>query len=229
MDLEALLALLGENEEAKKFVTEMNANTESLTKRINVLENDSKKAFETRDTTKQKAKKLLDKLGLDDLDGIDDETLDKVLKGKGSDAEVQNLKAQLEKLSAEKANVENEYKSKLSDYALKSELTKTGLAQKALNGEVYAILEGLALQGAKYTDDGRIVYLNEDGTTKYSNGKEMSLVDRVAELSKSEAYAPLFKAEGKGGSGANPQPNKPANQQEGSQPLVEMYGEMFKH
>lgn len=207
MNLEALLALLGENEEAKNFVSEMNANTESLTRRINVLETDSRKAFETRDTTKQKARKLLDKLGLDDLDNVDDELLDKVLKNKGSDAEVQNLKAQLEKAVAEKGQIESTYKSKLSDYALKTELTKTGLAQQALNGEVYAILEGLALQGAHYTDDGKIVFRNEDGSTKYVNGKEMTLNDRVSELSASQSYASLFKPQGTGGTGANPNPN----------------------
>lgn len=206
MNLEALLALLGENEEAKKFVSDMGANTESLTKRINVLENESKSAFQKRDETKSKAKRLLDKLGIDDLDGIDDEILDKVLKGKGSDAEVQNLKAQLEKAVADKGEIENTYKSKLSDYALRTELTKTGLAQNALNGEVYSILEGLALKGAHYTDEGRIVFRNEDGSTKYVNGKEMTLNDRVTELSGSQSYASLFKPQGIGGTGANPNP-----------------------
>jgi len=204
MNLDAILALLGENEEAKKFLTEMSATTESLTKRINVLENDSRKAFETRDGVKAKAKKLLDKLGLDDLDNVDDDLLDKVLKGKGSDAEVQNLKTQLEKAVAEKGEIEATYKAKLSNYALKSELSKTGLAQKALNGEVYAILEGLALNGASYTDDGRVVYKNEDGSTKYNNGKEMTLEDRVNELSNSASYASLFKPVGTGGTGAKP-------------------------
>ena len=205
MDLQKLLELLKDNEEAVNFVSGLTQTTESLTKKINALEGDAKKAFETRDSTKQKAKKLLDKLGLDDLDNIDDDLLDKVLKGKGSDAEVQNLKNQLEKAVAEKSEIENSYKGKLSSYALKTELNKTGLAQKALNAEVYAILENIALAGAIYTDDGKVIFKNEDGSTKYSNGKEYTLNDRVAELSASASYAPLFKVEGKGGTGTNPQ------------------------
>jgi len=130
-----------------------------------------------------------------------------VLKGKGSDAEVQNLKSQLEKAVAEKGEIEATYKGKLSSYALKSELSKTGLAQKALNGEVYQILEGLALNGASYTDDGKVVYRNDDGSTKYTNGKEMTLDDRVNELSNSQSYASLFKPIGTGGTGAKPPQN----------------------
>ncbi len=213
MDLQKLIELLNDNEEAVNFVSGLAQTTESLTKKINVLEGDAKKAFETRDATKQKAKKLLDRLGLDDFDNVDDDLLDKVLKGKGSDAEVQNLKAQLEKAVKEKGEIENSYKGKLSSYALKTELNKTGLAQKALNAEVYAILENIALSGASYTDDGKVVFKNDDGSTKYMNGKEYTLDDRVLELSSSSSYAPLFKAEGKGGTGTNPQQRQSATTQ----------------
>lgn len=214
MDLQKLLELLKDNSEAVSFVSGLSETTEALTKKINSLESDSKKAFETRDATKQKAKKLLDRLGVDDLDNVDDELIEKVLKGKGSDAEVANLKTQLEKAVAEKSEIENSYKGKLSSYALKSELNKTGLAQKALNAEVYAILENIALSGANYTDDGKIVFKNDDGSTKYANGKEYTLNDRVAELSASSSYAPLFKVEGKGGTGTNPNQNTGGNPQQ---------------
>jgi len=96
---------------------------------------------------------------------------------------------------------------KLSNFALKSELQKTGLAQKSLNQDVYEILESIALKGATYSDDGSIAYKNEDGSTKYYNGKPLTLADKVAELEQSEAYKPLFKAVGVGGTGANPNPN----------------------
>jgi len=202
MTLEELKVKLDGDTEAISLLNDIESTQNALTKRVNVLETDSAKAFETRDRVKGEMTKLLSKLGLSEAS---EEAIEKLLKGKGGDdAELQNLKTQLEKAVNEKVEVENTYKAKLSTFALKSELTKTGLAQKALNGEVYAILEQLALDGAAYTDDGKIVYRNPDGSTKYANGKEMSLEDRVQELSTSASYASLFKPTGTGGSGTKP-------------------------
>lgn len=200
MGLQELKALLGDNEEAIKHYEEAVGTQEELTKRLNFLETDAKKAFTARDELKNQLKTVKEKLGLED---ITDEALEKVLKGrKSDDAEVNNLKSMLEKATKEREEIESGYKSKLSEFVLKSELTKTGLAQKAINGEMYGILESLALKGAKTDENGVIIFTNEDGSTKYVNGKPMTLADRVAELENSEAYAPMFKPNGKGGTGA---------------------------
>lgn len=200
MSLDKLKELIGENEEGLKVLNEVATTQTELTKKLNFLELESKRAFEARDTFKTQLKTVKEKLGLED---ITDEALEKVLKGKKSDdAEVNNLKAMLEKATKEREEIESGYKSKLSEFVLKSELTKTGLAQKAINGEMYGILESLALKGAKTDENGVIIFTNEDGSTKYVNGKPMTLADRVAELENSEAYAPMFKPNGKGGTGA---------------------------
>jgi len=200
MSLEKLREIVGDNEEGLKILDEVASTQTELTTKLNTYEVDAKKAFATRDELKTQIKTVKEKLGLEELS---DEALEKVLKGKKTDdAEVNNLKAMLEKTTKEREEIESGYQVKLSEYVLKSELTKTGLAQKAINGEMYGILETLALKGARTDDNGAIIFTNEDGSTKYMNGKPMTLADRVAELENSEAYAPMFKPSGKGGTGA---------------------------
>ncbi len=198
---EELKNLLDSKEDGLKLLSDIEANQNALTSKLNSLEVDSKKAFSTRDELKMKLNLVKSKLGVDD---IDDEVLTKALRGKTDDAELNNLKSLLEKTSREKEEIEAGYKSKLSNFALKTELQKTGLSQKALNQDVYEILENIALKGAFYDDSGAVIYKNEDGSTTYINGKPMTLSDKVATLEQSEAYKPLFRAVGTGGTSANP-------------------------
>lgn len=198
MSLDKLKEVLADNSEALEIVNGLDSTINELTKKVNYLETDSKKAFQVRDELKNKLNLVKNKFGLDE---IDEDNLSKVNK-KSDDVEVNNLKSMLEKINKEKEDIENSYKSKLSNFALKTELTKTGLAQKAINAEMYQMLESLALSGAVYDDSGAITYRNEDGSTMYKNGKPMSLNDRVAELEQSEAYKILFKPVGTGGTGA---------------------------
>jgi len=88
----------------------------------------------------------------------------------------------------------------LTNFALKAELTKTGLAQKAINPAMYSVLEQVALQGAVY-EDGVVKFVNADGSTQYHNGKALTLSDRVEQLNGTPEYAPLFVPQGKGGTG----------------------------
>ena len=200
--LDKLKPFLEGNEEALNILKEVEGNITQLTGKLNTLEVDSKKAFDARDSLKAQIRLAKEKLGLEDLT---EEALTKVLKGKSDDTELNNLKTLLANANKEKDEIKSTYESKLSTFAMKQELSKTGLAQKAINADVYGILENIALTGATYKEDGSIVYTNDDGSTKYVNGKPMSLADRVSELQMSDAYKPLFKADGVGGSGANPQ------------------------
>lgn len=199
--LDKLKPFLEGNEEALNILKEVEGNITQLTGKLNTLEVDSKKAFDARDSLKAQIRLAKEKLGLEDLT---EEALTKVLKGKSDDTELNNLKTLLANANKEKDDIKSTYESKLSTFAMKQELSKTGLAQKAINADVYGILENIALNGATYKEDGSIVYTNDDGSTKYVNGKPMSLADRVSELQMSDAYKPLFKADGIGGSGANP-------------------------
>ena len=202
---EKLIEIVGDNEEALKVINDAKATQETLTQKLNTYEVDAKKAFEKRDEFKSQLGLVKSKLGLEDLN---EEALDKVLKSKGGDdAELNNLKGLIEKANQEKTQIEESYKSKLSQFALKTELQKTGLAQKAIDETAYGVLESIALQGASYENDS-IVFKNEDGSTKYVNGAPMTLKDKVNELYNTSSFAGLFKADGKGGTGSNPQGGK---------------------
>jgi len=196
--LEKIKAFLEGNEEAMAVYNEAEKSVSELTTKINLLEVDSKKAFQSRDELKSKINAIKTKLGVED---ITDESLDGILKGKkGDDTELNNLKSLLQKAESDKMEIENGYKQKLSDFALKAELTKTGLAQKAINPAMYSVLEQVALQGAVY-EDGVVKFVNADGSTQYHNGKALTLGDRVEQLNGTPEYAPLFVAQGKGGTG----------------------------
>lgn len=196
--LEKIKAFLEGNEEAMAVYNEAEKSVSELTTKINLLEVDSRKAFQTRDELKSKINAIKTKLGVED---ITDEALDGILKGKkGDDTELNNLKSLLQKAESDKMEIENGYKQKLSDFALKAELTKTGLAQKAINPAMYSVLEQVALQGAVY-EDGVVKFVNADGSTQYHNGKALTLSDRVEQLNGTPEYAPLFVPQGKGGTG----------------------------
>jgi hypothetical protein len=218
-----LKPLLENNEEGLKILGELESAQSQLTSKLNALEVDAKKAFETRDGVKAQLRLVKEKLGVDE---ISDEALEKVLKGKkGDDTEINNLKTLLEKANKEKEEEISKYQSKLNDYVMRSELTKTGLAQKALNPELYQILESIALQGATVGEDGAIVFRNPDGSTKYSNGgKPMTLAERVTELENSESYAPMFKAESKNGTaGKNGATTNKAPSEYSEQERIELF------
>jgi len=211
MSFEKLIGLVGDNPEALEVIKLLETASTSNVGKINELELKVSNIAETRDKYKLGNDLVKKSFG---IENINDETIAELLKSKGNkdnEAELQNLKQQIELGQQERADIETSYKSKLSDIALKNALSKTGLAQRAINPEVYEILEGIALKGAVYEDD-KIIFKNDDKSTKYVNGKPMSLSDRVDELSKSTAYSTMFHAEGTGGGGAsNSTNNKSVN------------------
>lgn len=204
--LEKLEQFIGDNEEAKNIINEVKNLLDGTTSKINELERTKNDLLSEVKKFKTGNSLVKQHLGIEQLN---EDTLNEALSKfrKSDDTELNNLKTLLANANKEKDDIKNTYESKLSTFAMKQELSKTGLAQKAINADVYGILENIALTGATYKEDGSIVYTNDDGSTKYVNGKPMSLADRVSELQMSDAYKPLFKADGVGGSGANPQGN----------------------
>jgi len=201
MSFEKLIGLVGDNTEALEVIKVLETATKSNVETINNLELKVANITETRDKYKQGNDLIKKTFG---IDNINDETIEGLKSSKGNkdnEAELQNLKNQIDLAQKERTDVETSYKAKLSDMALRNALSKTGLAQRAINPEMYEILEGIALKGAVYENDN-IIFKNDDNSTKYHNNKPMSLSDRVEELSTSSSYATMFKAEGTGGGGA---------------------------
>lgn len=203
-----LKKLLEGNDEALGILGEIEKTQSELTQTVNSLEVKFSEARDGRDKVKSQLRFVKDKLGVEELN---EDTLAKALKQKGDDAELLNLKAQLEKTAKEKEEIESSYKGKLSNYVMKTELSKTGLAQDAYNSEMYQILEGLVLTGATYQDDGKITFKNEDGSTVYSDkGKPMSLEDKVALIKADPRYAPMFKGGTTSGTGSGNKTGAPS-------------------
>lgn len=197
MSFDKLKSFLEGNEDALNVVSELEQSQISLTKKLNTLEVDSKKAFESRDEVKSKLNLVKTKFGIED---IDEDNLAKILNSKGgNDAELQNLKKLISQTTAEKEQIEQSYKLKLANFALKTELQKTGLAQRAVDTDAYEFLEAIALKGAHYSDDGLVIFKNEDGSTMYNGAKPMTLADKVDAMLNSPKWAHALKPEGKNG------------------------------
>lgn len=201
MSFAKLMGLIGENEDAMELAKQLEASMNELTSKVNSQELKIQDTIQSRDKVKDKLKLFKEKTGIEEITA---ETIEEFLKVKPDEKtalEINNLKDQLEKAVQERSDIEDTYKMKMSDLVLKTELNKTGLAQQALNPESYQLLEGLVLNGASYTDEGKIVFKNTDGTTSFVDGREMTLQDKVDSLISNGAYSGLLKPTGNGGSG----------------------------
>lgn len=201
-DFAKLRDAIGDNEAAINIAKSLEESMASLTSQVNKLELKNDELLKDNGKTRDKFRLVREKLGIEDLT---EENINAVLKSKPdekSQAELANLKAQLEKAYADKDSIENTYKTKMGDLVLKTELNRTGLAQKALNADTYMLLEGLVLSGASYNEDGGISFKNDDGSTSYIDGKPMTLEDKVNQLIGNPSYVGLFKPQGQGGGGS---------------------------
>lgn len=204
MSLDKLRELVSDNQEAIEIIDGVRATVNELTSKLNKLETDSKKAFSARDELKSKLNLVKNTFGLDE---IDDDSLTKILKSKGNENEITNLKSLLEKTTLEKQEMEKTYKQKLTSFAVEQAIIATGLAQKADTKEDFEFLKSKVLNGLVYNEDGSISFVNEDGSTVYEQGKQLSIDAKVESLYNNPQYAKYFKTKGVGGTGANPNPN----------------------
>lgn len=203
---EELLAVIGDNAKAKEIVERIRKAQDDLADKYNAMEVKFNEAKEGRDKVKAQLRVVKSKLGIEE---ISEEVLDEALKkNKNGDnalkAEIDNLKNALKEEVEKKKQIEQSYKTKLQEMALDNAFANSGLVELAANKETLKILKMLAKEGAVLGDDGKIVFRNEDGSTKMVEGRAMTIEDRVKELAANEAYAGLFKPQTKGGAGTPP-------------------------
>lgn len=185
MDFEELLALVGDNEEAKGFVTGLQSTQKDNVTRINTLETQIGDITATRDKYKNGNKLIKDALGLENIneDSIS-EYLSKSKKGNPDEAltaEIGNLKSLLETATNEKETLKSEYETKLQDLGITTQLQSLGLSKIAKNDYAEELLLGKLKDGA-IIEDGQILY-KQDGKTLYSNtGKPLTPSEKIAEL-----------------------------------------------
>lgn len=196
MSFEKLIGVLGDNEEAKKIASELQVNFESLTREVNRLELVSNEAIEKRNKIKSVVKGTLG------VDEITEESLKALISSsKGDDkskAEIENLQRQIAEIAKSKQDVELAYKQKIQSMNLEREIASLGIEDEVIPTKL-DYLNFRVKSGLSFTEDGQPIFLNEDGSTKYVNGKPMTLKDRYSEILEKEPD--LFKPSTKSGTG----------------------------
>jgi len=204
MDFEELLALVGDNEEAKGFVTGLQSTQKDNVTRINTLETQIGDITATRDKYKNGNKLIKDALGLENIneDSIS-EYLSKSKKGNPNEAltaEIGNLKSLLETATNEKETLKSEYETKMQKIGIKNSLRDLGIdAIASSTRTAQDILR--EMEAGAVADGDNIVYM-QDGKTVYGNdGKPLTKEGKLAQLKSSEEFKPYFKPDALGGSG----------------------------
>ena len=208
MNYEQLLALIGDNAEAKTFIESIQATSTANIDKINTLERQSGEFKGSLDKFKQGNTLVKSLLGLETInEDTLNEALGKLKGGKGDEAslaEIANLKDLLQKSTDSNTTLTTDYNGKLQTMALDNEIANSGFGTQVANEAMFGIVKGLVKQGATY-EDGKIVYKNEDGSTAYgSNNQPMGIADKMNALKSDVNYAGLFKPDANGGSGSNP-------------------------
>ena len=208
MSLKELRALVSDNAEAVKLIDGVETNMNSNVETINGLETKVGNIVETRDKYKGYLNNVKSKLGLEKLN---DETLLAVANSKkGGDeanlAEIENLKTQIDSISAQSGQELEALKSQLNNTLFDKELLRLGVSANAVNDKALDMIMSELKSGVDIADDGSISYKKPDGSTIYngSTSTPMGVMDRLEEIKASENYSFLFKADNKGGGGTPP-------------------------
>lgn len=204
MNFEELLALVGDNEEAKGFVTGLQSTQNDNVTRINTLETQLGDVTTTRDKYKNGNKLIKDKLG---LENINEESINEYLsnnkKGTADEAltaEIGNLKSLLEVATNEKTTLSNDYESKIQDMGLTNSLRDLGIGAMASSTRTEQdIIKELKI-GA--VTEGEETFYKKDGKTIFgTDGKPLTTAGRLSQLKSSEEFKPYFKPDALNGSG----------------------------
>lgn len=196
MSFAKLLEIVKDNEEAVALVKGLQTSSESLTKEVNRLELVANEAIDKRNKIKSVVKGTLG------VDEITEEALKSLISSsKGDDkskAEIENLQKQLAELANSKVTIEQSYKQKIQTMNLEREIASLGISDEVIPTKL-DYLNFRVRQGLSFNDDGMPMFLNDDGSTKYVNGKPMTLQDRYSEILEKEPD--LFKPNTKSGTG----------------------------
>lgn len=201
MSFAKLLEMVKDIEGASSLVKELEASSETLTKEVNRLEIVSRESTDQRNKYKSLIKSTLG------VDEISEDALKSVIgNSKGDDkskAEIENLQKQLADVAKSKQDLEGTYKQKIQTMNLEREISALGIEDEVIPTKLdylhFRVKNGLA-----FNEDGQPIFINEDGSTKYVNGKPMTLKDRYTEILDKEPD--LFKAGTKQGGGSSHTP-----------------------
>lgn len=203
MSFAKLKELIGDNAEAIKIVDELESTSNTNVETINNLEKSIGEIKETRDKYKNGNSLVKNLLG---LENINEETLNDYLsknKKQGADEtltkEIDNLKKELENSNIKYQDLVNTSNTQIQDLKLGTQLSDL---VGSLNIIPEARQDAIAIVKASmsFDENNNPIFRNEDGTTKYVDGKVMTLEHAVKGLEQSRPY--MFAGDTKSGGGS---------------------------
>lgn len=205
MTIKDILEKLSDDSEMVQFVNSLNdkaQNVDTLTAKVNSLENKATEAINSRQSIKDLVRGTLG------VEEISEDNLKALLDNKSKPdekalAEITNLKGLLEKANSEKTELSSSYESQMNDLVLTNNLRDLGIGALASTPAMEATILQMMKDGATREGD-KVLYKNQDGTTIYSeSGKEMTPNDKLNQLRANSDYAPLFKPTTNSGTGTS--------------------------
>ena len=200
MEIKDIIALVGDNAEAKTFLEDIDTSTATNVQRINKLEKTNGDLLGEVKNYKLGNTLIKSKLG---IEKVDEETIDGALKSRkdGDEsllAEIENYKTQLSSSNAEKETILSESNTKFQDMVLTNSLRDLGIDGMASSTEAAKVLLSNLKNGASL-DGSNIVYKNEDGTTMFNGGNAMTTKEKLATMKSDPAFSPFFKNDAENG------------------------------
>lgn len=203
MDFEQLTTLVGDNEEAKTFIstlqTTSNNHVETIGKHetlIGNLKGDLEKFKQGNSLVKSK-------LGIEQLneDSLG-EALSRLSKNSNNnDEEITNLKSMIDKLNNEKTTLSTEYESKISNVQLDNLIANTTAGAGIQSDEAFNTVKTLLKMGV-VVEDGNAVYKDNGKTVFDSNNQPMTLQGKLESIKTNPIYAGFFGRETRSGGGS---------------------------
>lgn len=205
MNFEQLLALVGDNVEAQTFIKGVQETQETNVQTINKNESLINNLKGDLEKFKQGNSLVKSKLGLEQLNEESlSEALSKYSKSKDdvvSKAEYENIKAELEKINGKYQEDTSKFNSTIQELKLGTQLQDL-IAGTSILPEARQDALQIVKSMMKFNENNEPVFLNEDGTTKYHNGKPFGLADAVSSLQETRPY--MFSRDTKSGGGTQP-------------------------
>ncbi len=203
MGFKELKEMLSDNTDALELVGSLESTFNTNVSTINALETKFQEAKVGRDSAKSRLKEVQGYLGVDELS---QEAIEAIVKSKPDEKsalEIQNLQKQLADATTVNETQAKEFQDKFQGMALERELTTLGASANVANAQALQILTEQLKASAVFNDDGTVSYSNADGTTRYVNGKPMTISDRLSELQGDDNWNFIFKSTVKPGGGSD--------------------------
>lgn len=191
-ELMQLLGLVeeGKKEEAQKLVDAVKVFINGLDTKIVDFEKLKNDAIASRDEAKAKLKSIAQGLGAD-VENVA-EAIDAIKNKKAGnddvkDREIEALKLEISQLKDENTNISTQSQEQLKKMALKTDIAKMLPIYKVKTGAIDHVTS--AVEKLAHYEDGKIVFKNEDGTTKRIDGEDATVEAIIKEMQKKEVDA----------------------------------------